>query len=630
MEQNLTEKLNDIRTNWLKIKEADPDLKEGYAKEHAYRLNTGNVTREEIEAFEKKYDFQFPEEYREYILQVSNGGASPGKSMYPYADSLAPLSQNGQNYAEQNPGHYKQAFPLPDEDVIRYLTHKIHYPTYEIPDISIPADAGGYLFLAEAGDGAYYIMPLNGECAGEVWRMRPGTRTPENGSPEPCLYICPLLKWNEEQLNIPGFADWIAIAQKHWFNPHKALSQRLGAVKTSWHRLRVQDPEEKVFGAFMHHYDVSGSISKETLEAFERQHKVQLPLEYRQYLLEVANGGAGPFYGMYALENCLLPLDTPEKDYLQRHPEHLSKPFPVTKEQVQAYDNGSIRDIELSKEAGGYLFISEYGSGTFIIMPLNGPFTGSLWYMQKQQGQKLTYVIKDDEGNVTGSGSFGDGAEDPTYFCSPILIKPGDEIRHYPFLDYVEWFQANWFGRAYAAPDEETSAGQDSPALADHEGYYPLAAGNSWAYTYYGSPMSVEITEKKSSGEYLVKNGFLGSYLVKKEGHVYLSDMYEAGNMQPILNDQARAGDTWSIKYHANGYDNIMEMRVKEHLPSMTVAGNTYPDVLLLEGEAKMIINGSPMNLNQVTRFYYAKGVGLIQSNTSTGINTELVKAELV
>jgi hypothetical protein len=61
-------------------------------------------------------------------------------------------------------------------------------------------------------------------------------------------------------------------------------------------------------------------LSEEEVVAFERQHRITLPKEYRTFLLEVGNGGLGPGYGLSTLAEAA--EESPTRD--------LDKPFPFS------------------------------------------------------------------------------------------------------------------------------------------------------------------------------------------------------------------------------------------------------------------------------------------------------------
>ncbi len=64
-------------------------------------------------------------------------------------------------------------------------------------------------------------------------------------------------------------------------------------------RLRAAQPQ--VFGADSHHFQLNPSLPGEDVVRFEREHGVELPSDYRQFITSVGNGGAGPFYGIFPL-----------------------------------------------------------------------------------------------------------------------------------------------------------------------------------------------------------------------------------------------------------------------------------------------------------------------------------------
>jgi len=68
--------------------------------------------------------------------------------------------------------------------------------------------------------------------------------------------------------------------------------------------LRALDPDlqQIEFGcSLQHEYRLNPTLSEEALSAFEREHKLTLPAEYRLFLAQVGNGGAGPEWGLVPL-----------------------------------------------------------------------------------------------------------------------------------------------------------------------------------------------------------------------------------------------------------------------------------------------------------------------------------------
>ena len=66
----LTAKIEQLRRD-------DPDGKAGEAWSHQYRL-LPPLEYHRLEEFERRHEIVFPEEYREFLLQVAGGGTGPG------------------------------------------------------------------------------------------------------------------------------------------------------------------------------------------------------------------------------------------------------------------------------------------------------------------------------------------------------------------------------------------------------------------------------------------------------------------------------------------------------------------------------------------------------------------------
>jgi len=73
------------------------------------------------------------------------------------------------------------------------------------------------------------------------------------------------------------------------------------AILDGLERLRTAKRQPKVFGAESHGFELNPRLSESTVEKFEAKHRIQLPEDYRSFLINLGNGGAGPFYGVFKL-----------------------------------------------------------------------------------------------------------------------------------------------------------------------------------------------------------------------------------------------------------------------------------------------------------------------------------------
>jgi hypothetical protein len=70
-------------------------------------------------------------------------------------------------------------------------------------------------------------------------------------------------------------------------------------VLSAINRLRASRPD--VFGADGHGFVLNPPLCETDVQAFEHQHRISLPDDYRQFITRIGNGGAGPYYGVFPL-----------------------------------------------------------------------------------------------------------------------------------------------------------------------------------------------------------------------------------------------------------------------------------------------------------------------------------------
>ncbi|HEU4880609.1 MAG TPA: SMI1/KNR4 family protein [Longimicrobium sp.] len=129
-------------------------------------------------------------------------------------------------------------------------------------------------------------------------------------------------------------------------------------------------------------------LAEDEVAAVEARLGVTMPEEYRGFITRVGNGGAGPAYGLFALERAL------RVSKLDEHPELLATPFP----HVEAYnpdkdpevlafwnraDRGEVSEEEADahalREAAGTLALCDEGCGYIHLLVVTGPARGTMW-----------------------------------------------------------------------------------------------------------------------------------------------------------------------------------------------------------------------------------------------------------
>lgn len=129
-------------------------------------------------------------------------------------------------------------------------------------------------------------------------------------------------------------------------------------------QLRAADPKYFVFGSELHKYKLRETLSEETLRAFEDKHDLQLPADYRAFLREVGDSGAGPFYGLDKLEEAAAERD-------------LSRSFPLTEASKMPADDEV--DAVGDEEQPGVLALCHQGCAIYSFLVVRGPAYGTIW-----------------------------------------------------------------------------------------------------------------------------------------------------------------------------------------------------------------------------------------------------------
>lgn len=63
--------------------------------------------------------------------------------------------------------------------------------------------------------------------------------------------------------------------------------------------LKRTDQQFENFGSRIHQYELHQPLALSVIEAFESTHNITLPEDYRYFISEIGNGGAGPYCGLF-------------------------------------------------------------------------------------------------------------------------------------------------------------------------------------------------------------------------------------------------------------------------------------------------------------------------------------------
>ena len=142
-------------------------------------------------------------------------------------------------------------------------------------------------------------------------------------------------------------------------------SQQVAELSDLISQLRAADTKLRVFGAASHRYRLGDALTESQLRAFEGEHQIELPGDYRGFLKEIGNGGVGPDYGLETLANAARYRD-------------LRAPFPLLKNSTDY----SPEELEAHGDRDDYAGVLEFchqGCGIYFYLVVRGATYGTLW-----------------------------------------------------------------------------------------------------------------------------------------------------------------------------------------------------------------------------------------------------------
>lgn len=168
----------------------------------------------------------------------------------------------------------------------------------------------------------------------------------------------------------------------------------------------ARDPSHLIFGADHHKYKLNPPASPEQVRQFEEMHNLLLPEEYKFFLTQIGNGGAGPYYGLYSLEEVeryTEYLETPETAAKARAAEDPAPAFidrRMTPEdwaaRMEELDNCSEEEYDplMYQLCAGMLVIGTQGCTYDTVLMCQGSERGKIvyidWNLEPKYGPYLT------------------------------------------------------------------------------------------------------------------------------------------------------------------------------------------------------------------------------------------------
>ncbi|MEN6627353.1 MAG: GDSL-type esterase/lipase family protein [Candidatus Sumerlaeia bacterium] len=188
-----------------------------------------------------------------------------------------------------------------------------------------------------------------------------------------------------------------------------------------------------VHGAGTHGFKLRPPLAEDDVVAFERDHSIRLPEDYRQFLIRCGAAGAGPGYGIFGFHELEEGMTWNETDGfvgVLAHPfqfteawnDHTGEPDPALQDedpdeydrQVEAFDKKYLVPLD------GAIPISHMGCARYHWLVVTGPEAGHIWADFRAEGTGIRPVAR------PGSGS----------------------------ISFLEWYR-DWLGKALAAAKDQ-------------------------------------------------------------------------------------------------------------------------------------------------------------------------------
>ncbi len=150
-------------------------------------------------------------------------------------------------------------------------------------------------------------------------------------------------------------------------NDMTILEEKLAYLRINEDFSKTDNPH--TYFSSKYRYQLGPCLEESTIRSIEQQHRLIIPDDYRRFLMEVGNGGAGPVWGLFHLEESI------QRAYADT-PDFFEQPFP----HIVAWEEpDEVCGTENNEYATGSLPICNFGCAIKFILILIGPEQGNIW-----------------------------------------------------------------------------------------------------------------------------------------------------------------------------------------------------------------------------------------------------------
>ncbi|GAA0530530.1 SMI1/KNR4 family protein [Chitinophaga japonensis] len=152
--------------------------------------------------------------------------------------------------------------------------------------------------------------------------------------------------------------------------------------------IKSNDPDLKKFGAREHKYQFNPTLTESEIDAFEEKFRIRLPEDYKLFITQIGNGGAGPYYGIRPLDIRKGPSDF---KLAKNNPVDLAREFAFTEawnaDWIDTFDWDENRPPDNLVDPyldtaliSGTIPICHYGHGNMYLLVVKGQEFSHIWF----------------------------------------------------------------------------------------------------------------------------------------------------------------------------------------------------------------------------------------------------------
>lgn len=172
----------------------------------------------------------------------------------------------------------------------------------------------------------------------------------------------------------------------------------------------------KIFGSDAHRYKFNSCLTDEALQRFEKSFDLTLPVDYKDFLNQIGNGGSGPAYGLLPLFDWDIELEINDNSFLSTNFPHLDKWNATQDFDTDDEDYTEKEDFQKWEEEyfsnrhiTGSMRICHYGCAIYYLLVVTGKEAGHIWVgdrasdygiypvTSKSTGGRMTFIDWYDE-----------------------------------------------------------------------------------------------------------------------------------------------------------------------------------------------------------------------------------------